>query len=160
MLENMRLAFSAIRANKMHSFLTMLGIIIGIGSVISIVSIGDSMRAMVADQYKSVGINRAMIYVQLYDSEDYYRESDYFTMADVELSLIHIFIDVISLFLFKYNDDDTILRNKILFVKKYPKIFLMSHLLLPYKKAGARIGFRLCLYRQDSLIYDPFQIFS
>lgn len=84
MLENMRLAFSAIRANKMRSFLTMLGIIIGIGSVISIVSIGDSMRAMVADQYKSVGINRAMIYVQLYDSEDYYRESDYFTMDDVE----------------------------------------------------------------------------
>ena len=42
LIENMKMAFSAIRANKMRSFLTMLGIIIGIGSVISIVSIGDT----------------------------------------------------------------------------------------------------------------------
>ena len=39
LLENMAMAFSAIRANKMRSILTMLGIVIGIGSVISIVSI-------------------------------------------------------------------------------------------------------------------------
>ena len=44
LLENMSMAFSAIRANKMRSVLTMLGIVIGIGSVISIVSIGDTMR--------------------------------------------------------------------------------------------------------------------
>ena len=44
LIENMKMAFSAIRANKMRSALTMLGIIIGIGSVISIVSIGDTMR--------------------------------------------------------------------------------------------------------------------
>ena len=31
LLENMSMAFSAIRVNKMRSFLTMLGIIIGIG---------------------------------------------------------------------------------------------------------------------------------
>ena len=44
--ENMIMAFHAIMANKMRSFLTMLGIIIGIGSVISIVSIGDTMRGL------------------------------------------------------------------------------------------------------------------
>ena len=44
--ENMVMAFHAIMANKMRSFLTMLGIIIGIGSVISIVSIGDTMRGV------------------------------------------------------------------------------------------------------------------
>ena len=38
LIENMMMAFSAIRANKMRSILTMLGIIIGIGSVISILS--------------------------------------------------------------------------------------------------------------------------
>ena len=59
MMENIRLALEAIRANKMRAFLTMLGIIIGIGSVISIVSIGSSMRAMVADQYKNVGLNNS-----------------------------------------------------------------------------------------------------
>ena len=47
--ENMIMAFHAIMANKMRSFLTMLGIIIGIGSVISIVSIGDTMRGLFAD---------------------------------------------------------------------------------------------------------------
>ena len=46
LIENMQMAFSSIRANKMRSILTMLGIIIGIGSVISIVSIGDTMRGL------------------------------------------------------------------------------------------------------------------
>ncbi len=31
LIENMKMAFTALRANKMRSFLTMLGIIIGIG---------------------------------------------------------------------------------------------------------------------------------
>ena len=38
MLENIRLAFAGIWSHKMRSFLTMLGIIIGIASIISIVS--------------------------------------------------------------------------------------------------------------------------
>ena len=38
MLENIRLAFQGIWSHKMRSFLTMLGIIIGIASIISIVS--------------------------------------------------------------------------------------------------------------------------
>ena len=46
--ENIKLALSAIRSNKMRSILTMLGIIIGIGSVIAIVSIGDTMRSVIA----------------------------------------------------------------------------------------------------------------
>ena len=53
--ENMIMAFHAIMANKMRSFLTMLGIIIGIASVISIVSIGDTMRGLFADLYKDAG---------------------------------------------------------------------------------------------------------
>lgn len=81
-LENMSMAFHAIKANKMRSFLTMLGIIIGIGSVISIVSIGDSMRAMFADLYKDVGITRALVYVSWY--VDDFRQTDYFTLDDVE----------------------------------------------------------------------------
>ena len=82
LLENISMAFSAIRANKMRSFLTMLGMIIGIGSVISIVSIGDSMRALVADQYKDVGVNRAILRVSYYVDE--FRESDYFTLDQLE----------------------------------------------------------------------------
>ena len=43
--ENIRLALSSIRANKMRSFLTWLGMIIGISSVSAIVSLGDTMRS-------------------------------------------------------------------------------------------------------------------
>lgn len=82
MFENISMAFSAIRANKMRSFLTMLGIIIGIGSVIAIVSIGDSMRGLMADLYKEVGINRAIVYVSY--AVDEYRSTDYFTIDELE----------------------------------------------------------------------------
>ena len=61
LIENMQMAFSSIRANKMRSILTMLGIIIGIGSVISIVSIGDTMRGLFADLYKNVGLTQAYV---------------------------------------------------------------------------------------------------
>ena len=57
--ENIRLALSSIRANKMRSFLTMLGMIIGISSVIAIVSLGDTMRSVVANEYKNVGLGLA-----------------------------------------------------------------------------------------------------
>ena len=52
--ENILLALSAIRANKMRSFLTMLGMIIGIFSVISIVSLGDTMRGAFISEYEAI----------------------------------------------------------------------------------------------------------
>lgn len=41
MLENIRLSFQGIWSHKMRSFLTMLGIIIGVASLIVLVSIAD-----------------------------------------------------------------------------------------------------------------------
>ena len=82
LIENMKMAFSAIRANKMRSALTMLGIIIGIGSVISIVSIGDTMRGLFADLYKDVGITQAYVSVGYW--LDDVRQSDYFTLDEME----------------------------------------------------------------------------
>ncbi len=82
LMENMRMAFHAIRANKMRSFLTMLGIVIGIGSVISIVSIGDTMRGLFSDLYKDVGLTQA--YVSIGYWVDNVRMSDYYTMEDLE----------------------------------------------------------------------------
>lgn len=80
--ENIKLALSAIRSNKMRSFLTMLGIIIGIGSVIAIVSIGDTMRAVIASEYENVGINRIIFYTMAEDNV--YYDSDFFTQDDVD----------------------------------------------------------------------------
>ncbi|HIT64671.1 MAG TPA: ABC transporter permease [Candidatus Ventrimonas merdavium] len=82
LVENMKMAFSAIRINKMRSFLTMLGIIIGIGSVISIVSIGDTMRKMFADLYKDVGLTQAYFSIGYWVDE--VRQSDYFNLDDME----------------------------------------------------------------------------
>ena len=45
LLEYLKMAIDNIRSNKGRSFLTMLGIIIGIASVIAIMSIGTGVRA-------------------------------------------------------------------------------------------------------------------
>ena len=82
LIENMKMAFSAIRSNKMRSALTMLGIIIGIGSVIAIVSIGDTMRGLFSDLYKDVGITQAYISIGYW--VDDVRQSDYFTLDEME----------------------------------------------------------------------------
>ncbi|WP_394525811.1 ABC transporter permease [Lacrimispora sp. JR3] len=83
LFENMSMAVQAIKANKMRSFLTMLGIIIGIGAVIAIVSIGDTMRFMVSDLYKNVGMTLAYVYVSPQDGEDM-RSGDYFKLDEID----------------------------------------------------------------------------
>jgi putative ABC transport system permease protein len=55
--EIIQVALSAIRANKLRSFLTMLGIIIGIAAVITMVSLGEGARRRVAAQLQGLGTN-------------------------------------------------------------------------------------------------------
>ena len=57
MLENIRLAFRGIRAHKMRSFLTMLGVIIGIGSIIAIVSIITGTNEQIKQNLVGAGNN-------------------------------------------------------------------------------------------------------
>ena len=91
--ENMKLALTAIRVNKMRSFLTMLGMIIGISSVIAIVSIGDTMRSMFAKEYEEIGLNRVKCYVMKFDGYYYYSEN--FT-ADQFNEIASVFSDEIE----------------------------------------------------------------
>jgi putative ABC transport system permease protein len=53
----LKVAFRALRRNKLRTALTMLGIIIGVGAVIAMVSIGQGANAMVQDQIESIGTN-------------------------------------------------------------------------------------------------------
>ena len=46
-MQNLRFAFSSIMAHKMRSFLTMIGIVIGVSSVVVIMALGDSMSRQV-----------------------------------------------------------------------------------------------------------------
>ena len=57
-----RLALRALRRNKMRSMLTMLGIIIGVGAVIAMVSIGNGAKAQVEAQIASLGQNVILIF--------------------------------------------------------------------------------------------------
>lgn len=52
-----RVALRALARNKMRSILTMLGIIIGVGAVITMVSIGQGAQVSVQEQIASVGTN-------------------------------------------------------------------------------------------------------
>jgi putative ABC transport system permease protein len=50
-------ALAAIRANKLRSFLTMLGIIIGVGAVITMIALGSGAQKAVSDQIQALGSN-------------------------------------------------------------------------------------------------------
>lgn len=70
MIENIRLSFQGIWAHKMRSFLTMLGIIIGIASIISIVSTIKGTNEQIKQNLIGAGNNvvRVQLYRQDYDS--------------------------------------------------------------------------------------------
>ena len=53
--QSVRMAFSNIRNNKMRSFLTMLGIVIGVASVIALITIVSSVTGSVVDQFEALG---------------------------------------------------------------------------------------------------------
>lgn len=56
------LAFRSLRANKIRSILTMLGIIIGVASVILLVSIGSGLQAFITQQFASLGANTLFVF--------------------------------------------------------------------------------------------------
>ena len=53
--ETFRLALRAIRRNKVRSALTMLGVIIGVASVIAMIALGSGARAAIDEQIQSQG---------------------------------------------------------------------------------------------------------
>ena len=66
--ENIMLAIAGLKSNKMRAVLTMLGIIIGIGSVIGIVSVGNAMTANVTSSMANMGSTNVTINVTERDS--------------------------------------------------------------------------------------------
>lgn len=78
LLENVKLAFAGLLANKMRTFLTMLGIIIGIASVIAIMTVGDAMNKSVMGQMGDMGVNNISVYVMQKMSDDYDYSDDYY----------------------------------------------------------------------------------
>lgn len=68
-LENIKLAFSSLLANKMRAFLTMLGIIIGIGAVISIMTVSSSLTNSISSSFQELGANNITVGLKQSDEE-------------------------------------------------------------------------------------------
>ena len=62
--ENIRLALEGLKANKMRALLTMLGIIIGIASVIAILTVGNSLSGTITNSMGSLGATNIYVYLQ------------------------------------------------------------------------------------------------
>ena len=60
-LASVRIALRALRVNKLRSALTMLGIIIGVGAVIAMVSVGTGAAARIEEQIASIGSNLLVV---------------------------------------------------------------------------------------------------
>ncbi len=60
--EVIMVALGAIRANKLRSFLTMLGIVIGVGAVITVVALGTGAQKAVQEQIQSLGTDLLSVY--------------------------------------------------------------------------------------------------
>lgn len=73
--ENIRLALSGLLGNKMRSLLTMLGIIIGIGSVIAIMTVSSSLTTSITDTFANMGANNITVGLKQQSEESETREN-------------------------------------------------------------------------------------
>jgi putative ABC transport system permease protein len=67
--ESVRIALRALTANKMRSILTMLGIIIGVGAVIALLSVGHGFEQYITEQFESLGTNMLFVIPGQLESE-------------------------------------------------------------------------------------------
>ncbi|HNT77089.1 MAG TPA: ABC transporter permease [Anaerolineae bacterium] len=81
-LESLRLAVKALTANKLRSLLTMLGIIIGVGAVITLMSVGEGVQAYITTQFQSIGSNLFFIIPGSFEQE--LKRPAYLTLKDAE----------------------------------------------------------------------------
>lgn len=68
--ENVRLALFSLKANKMRALLTMLGIIIGISSVIAIMTVGRSLTYTMTESMSAMGANNITVALQQRSQEE------------------------------------------------------------------------------------------
>jgi len=82
--ESIGLAVESIKANKMRSFLTTLGIVIGITAVILVMAIGQGGQAMLIKEMEKFGTNLFVVYVN-YQEGGYTRPGD---LTEVDINVI------------------------------------------------------------------------
>jgi putative ABC transport system permease protein len=85
LLENVRVALTGLRSNKLRSALTMLGITIGIAAVIVLVSVGQAVDTFVRDQFQGIGANLLFVIgaVDGFDRPRPLTQADLLAISDV-----------------------------------------------------------------------------
>ena len=79
--QNFLIALRGLQANKLRASLTMLGIMIGVASVIILLSIGDGVTRFVAEQFMGLGTNLVFVLPQ----DDPNRSESSLTVRDAEM---------------------------------------------------------------------------
>lgn len=87
LLENIKIAFQALFLNKLRSFLTMLGIIIGVGSVVAMFSIGAGAQQSVLGSIQDMGSNLIIITPGNPEEENYMGAQLAFGTQQAELTI-------------------------------------------------------------------------
>jgi putative ABC transport system permease protein len=84
--QNVRNAFRALIANKLRTSLTMLGIIIGVASVVALLAIGTGAQSAITDQVQGLGSNLIMIIAGQMSNSSMSRSSAqaHLTLSDAE----------------------------------------------------------------------------
>jgi putative ABC transport system permease protein len=93
LLESLRTAASSLAANKMRALLTMLGIIIGVASVVALLSLGEGVEASITGEIEGLGSN--LVYITPSPREDV-TEPAYLTLEDAEVLADPFYVPALS----------------------------------------------------------------
>src|SRR5258707_3663120 len=85
--ENFRIALRALAANKLRSALTMLGIIIGVGAVVSLMAIGTGATASITKQVQGIGSNVVVVFPGKFSRNQQATKESFMYYSDYEALL-------------------------------------------------------------------------
>ncbi len=105
----LRVALSSLTIHTMRTFLTMLGIVIGVAAVISLVAVGNGAQAQVLSQFESLGSNLVTVSAMQsfgFSQSGLQQSSSELTMADV--AAIESLADTVSLVAPEYSASATV----------------------------------------------------
>lgn len=96
--ETFKLALRNIAGSKMRSFLTMLGIIIGVGAVIVIVGLGNGMANYIRDSFADVGTNLLQVRISGRGTSRTATEEDMYAIVDNNQDCLDMISPVVSVY--------------------------------------------------------------
>lgn len=113
--ESARIALRALTANKLRAALTMLGIIIGVGAVIALLSVGHGFQEYISEQFEGLGSNLLFVIPGQLDDSGSSRQRQRvqpLTMGDAEAIGDPFLVSGVSGVAPEYSGGGTVLRGK------------------------------------------------